>query len=58
MISNAERAVKYFQRAGELFEIAATVKDPKAHQILIDVAEDYRRMADQFSNLPESPIFN
>jgi hypothetical protein len=46
----AERARKYRQRAEELRAIAQDWVDHQAHQMMLKIASDYERMADQLED--------
>jgi len=48
MDSDAEKGLRYRQRAEELLKIAATIPDLKSKQIIIEAAEDYLRLSVSF----------
>ena len=45
MSKSSETAFRYRHRAEEIRIIAADIKDPKMHSLLVGVAEDYEKMA-------------
>jgi hypothetical protein len=45
MKEDLDSATRYRQRADELRALAEETKDAKARQALLDVADDYERMA-------------
>ena len=47
--TDAEKAIRYLRRAEELREIAATVKDAKSQQAILDSAQHYEQMAAQLT---------
>ena len=54
MKEDPDSAARYRQRAEELKVIAETTTDPKSKKTLLDIAEDYERMARSRVRIDES----
>ena len=53
MESDADRAVRYRQHAEALRKVAATIRDVKSRQLVVEAAEHYEQLVAALTTVPQ-----